>query len=333
VIDFRYHLVSIIAVFFALAAGIVLGAGPLGETVDDTLADQTSTLREENRNLREQLAENEADQEYQELFLEEVTPRLVNGQLEGTGVAVIALPGAEEDTVTAVRDALSSAGATAELTVRIEPSWTDPDSEAVLDELATELVSSGTELPEDADGYERGAAVLASALMAVPADEPGAAHETVDTAAVTAFEESELIRLEQDASVAPTMAVMIAGPVSGDDAEARLDILSRLVARIDAAGAGGVAAGPASTAEAGLLASIRDGGDVAEAVSTVDSVDLPSGRAAVVFALSEQESGGTGHYGVVGETDGALPPVPDAPATPNDSESPGSGNGDGGGGE
>src|SRR5690606_40756933 len=68
---------------------------------------------------------------------------------------------------------------------------------SVLDELATELVSSGTELPEDADGYERGAAVLASALMAVPADEPGAAHETVDTAAVTAFEESELIRLEQ----------------------------------------------------------------------------------------------------------------------------------------
>ncbi|NIS33816.1 MAG: copper transporter, partial [Actinobacteria bacterium] len=30
-IDFRYHLVSIIAVFFALAVGIVLGAGPLGD--------------------------------------------------------------------------------------------------------------------------------------------------------------------------------------------------------------------------------------------------------------------------------------------------------------
>lgn len=332
-IDFRYHLVSIIAVFFALAAGIVLGAGPLGETVDDTLADQTATLREENRNLREQLSATEADQAYQERFLEEVTPRLVGGQLEGAGVAVIALPGAEDDTVEGVREALSSAGATAELTVRIEPSWTDPDSEAVLDELASELVSSGTELPQEATGFERGAVVLAAALMAQPVGEPGqtGAHETVDTAAMTAFEESELIQLQQDASVAPTLAVLVAGSVSGDDAEDRLDRLTSLVGQIDAAGAGSVAAGPAATAESGLLASIRDGGDIAEAVSTVDSADLPSGRAAVVFALSEQAEGSTGHYGVVGETDGALPPVPDAAPTAPVGENDGDGeNADGG---
>jgi hypothetical protein len=29
VIDFRYHIVSIVAIFFALGAGVVLGAGPL----------------------------------------------------------------------------------------------------------------------------------------------------------------------------------------------------------------------------------------------------------------------------------------------------------------
>ncbi|PSL03532.1 copper transport outer membrane protein MctB [Haloactinopolyspora alba] len=315
-IDFRYHLVSIIAVFFALAAGIVLGAGPLGETVDDTLADQTATLRDENRQLREDLAQSKADQEYQERFVDAVTPRLVNGELEGSNVAVVALPGAEDETVTAVRDVLTSAGATAELTVRIEPSWTDPDSEAVLDELATELVSSGTELPADADGFGRGATVLAAALMAPPVEEgsPTGAHETVDTATVTAFEESELIQLEQDASVAPSMAVLIAGSVSGDDAEQRLNRLAGLSARIDAVGQGAVVAGPAAIAESGLLSSMRDG-DVADDVSTVDSVDLPSGRAAVVFALSEQASGETGNYGVVGETDGVLPPVPDTAPT------------------
>ena len=31
-IDFRYHLVSLISVFLALAVGIALGAGPLKET-------------------------------------------------------------------------------------------------------------------------------------------------------------------------------------------------------------------------------------------------------------------------------------------------------------
>ncbi|PZF79644.1 copper transporter [Jiangella anatolica] len=311
-IDFRYHLVSIIAVFFALAAGIVLGAGPLGDTVDDTLAEQTSQLRDENRDLRAQLEATERDTAYQQAFLEEVTPRLVTGQLEGEYVGVIALPGADEDTVTAVRETLQTAGATADLTVRIEPTWTDPDAEPVLDELATDLVASGTELPTEGGGYARGAAVLAAALMAAPT-EAGASHETIDTATVTAFEESDLITLEQDASVAPSMAVLVAGNVSGDDAGDRLDRLATLVSSIDAADAGTVVAGPASTAQDGLLLTIRDSDDLSEVVSTVDSVDLPSGRAAVVFALSEQAEGGSGQYGVVGETDGALPPVPEEP--------------------
>ncbi|MDU2059289.1 MAG: copper transporter, partial [Dermabacter sp.] len=36
-IDFRYHLVSLVAVFLALAIGIVLGAGPLRDGVGQTL--------------------------------------------------------------------------------------------------------------------------------------------------------------------------------------------------------------------------------------------------------------------------------------------------------
>ena len=36
-IDFRYHLVSIISIFMALAVGIVLGAGPLQGQIGDTL--------------------------------------------------------------------------------------------------------------------------------------------------------------------------------------------------------------------------------------------------------------------------------------------------------
>ena len=51
-IDFRYHLVSLISVFIALAVGIALGAGPLKETIGDTLTGQVSQLREEKDALR-----------------------------------------------------------------------------------------------------------------------------------------------------------------------------------------------------------------------------------------------------------------------------------------
>ncbi|HUV47611.1 MAG TPA: copper transporter, partial [Actinomycetes bacterium] len=32
-IDFRYHIVSIVAIFMALAVGIVLGSGPLKDDI------------------------------------------------------------------------------------------------------------------------------------------------------------------------------------------------------------------------------------------------------------------------------------------------------------
>lgn len=314
-IDFRYHLVSIIAIFFALAAGIVLGAGPLGEKVNEDLPGQLSAMREENRTLREDLESAQADLGFQEDFLEELTPRLVGNSLSGEHVAVIAMPGADADSVEALQASLEQAGATAELRVRIEPTWTDPDSEATLDSLASDLVTSGTELSEDADGFQRGATVLAAALLAQP-DGDAAAGETVDTATVTAFEESGLIDLEQDASTAPTLAVAVAGSVSGDDAEDRVNRLVTLTTELDAQSAGAVAAGPADTAEeGGLIATIRSDGDAAENVSTVDSVNLPSGRISLAFALAEQNEGGVGHYGVVGETDGVLPPVPASPTT------------------
>ncbi|MBF0972903.1 MAG: copper transporter, partial [Actinomyces graevenitzii] len=41
-IDFRYHLVSLIAVFMALAVGVVLGAGPLQGTLGSALSDQVT---------------------------------------------------------------------------------------------------------------------------------------------------------------------------------------------------------------------------------------------------------------------------------------------------
>ncbi len=65
---------------------------------------------------------------------------------------------------------------------------------------------------------------------------------------------------------------------------------------------------PESAAEGGVVALVRASGDASENVSTVDVADLSGGRIATVFALDEQLTGGAGHYGAVGATDGPLPP-------------------------
>ena len=54
-IDFRYHLVSLISVFLALAVGIVLGAGPLRDGISDVLTGQVDQLRTDREDLRSQL--------------------------------------------------------------------------------------------------------------------------------------------------------------------------------------------------------------------------------------------------------------------------------------
>ncbi|HEU4489834.1 MAG TPA: copper transporter [Jiangellales bacterium] len=332
-IDFRYHLVSIIAIFFALAAGIALGAGPLKAGVDQTLTDQTSALRDENQQLRDQIATLESTAEYRDAFVGAVTPELIDDRLADRRAVLVALPGADTDQVAAIGETLAGSGAAVGATVTIDPTWTDAGSAAVLDTLASELVSSGTTLPQG-DGYDRGAAVLAGALLEPAADEPeegdtGAteepaapeagtteepapgAEEAAESSAtvLAAFGEAGLVSVEGEPTPEADVAVVVAGtPFDDEELERRNAALVTLATALDAAGSGTVLAGPPSSAgETGVVAALRADGNAAELVSTVDVATLPSGRVAVVYALEEQVAGGSGHYGAVGTTDGPLP--------------------------
>ena len=94
-IDFRYHLVSLIAVFLALALGIVLGAGPLNQPLGDQLTGQVEELRDDRDRLRTDLEVSRVETENRDAFIDEIAPAALGSRLEGRTVAVIALkPGA-----------------------------------------------------------------------------------------------------------------------------------------------------------------------------------------------------------------------------------------------
>jgi hypothetical protein len=310
VIDFRYHLVSIIAIFFALATGIILGAGPLDEQVNETLVDQIPQLRDENQQLRDQIVALEADLTFEETFVDSVAPSLVRDRLADRRVALVVLPGADEEQVAAVRSQVEGAGATVSATVTVAPAWTDPDSEPALDSLAADLVSSGTTLPTEGTGYDRGAAVLAGALLRPGDESSGETAADEITAVATGYGEARLAAIETDDGEDPqaTLAVVVAGPPPEEETEERTGTLASLVRALDGAGDGSVLGGPPDAAgDGGVITAVREDQDLSAAVSTVDSVDLSSGRVAVVYAVVEQEQGGSGQYGRVGTTDGALP--------------------------
>src|SRR6202044_2728412 len=111
VIDFRYHLVSIVAVFLALAIGIVLGSTELqGNTID--------VLRSSSNSLKNQLDQTQAERNsaqaelgnYQ-TFLTTAEPRLLANELPRDRIVLITEPGASSTVISGVKQAAVEAGA------------------------------------------------------------------------------------------------------------------------------------------------------------------------------------------------------------------------------
>ena len=78
-IDFRYHLVSIVSIFLALAVGIVLGAGPLKGELGNTLNKEVAGLRKDKIDLNKQLQEARAGTEARDAYIAEIT-RYLEGE-------------------------------------------------------------------------------------------------------------------------------------------------------------------------------------------------------------------------------------------------------------
>ncbi len=310
-IDFRTHLISIIAIFFALATGIALGAGPLKGNIDEQLTNRVDDLGTENQRLRDSIGDLQRRSDFQGAFVEQVASALVKGRLADESVVVVALPGADDATVTQVSSGLKAAGAEVTAQVAVTDAWAKPDNETVLDTLATQLVSPGVTLPSGS-AYDRAGTVLGAALLTQADPPPTTASESAQTT-LTAMSEAGVIDAPTTAPPPAHLALVVAGPqVKGQDPAP----FTSLVAALDAAGKGSVVSGPPSAAaDGGVVAAIRADSGLSADVSTVDAIDLPAGIVVSVYALAQQLAGGSGQYGYVGTTDGPLP----EPATPSPS--------------
>jgi len=110
VVDFRYHALSLVAVFLALGIGIVLGV-----TVGDSLvseADQNlrDSLREDVTEAREDIRNEQELGSKREDVIEETTDVVAEGRLRGTRIALVATGELPDDMADAVENAVESAG-------------------------------------------------------------------------------------------------------------------------------------------------------------------------------------------------------------------------------
>jgi hypothetical protein len=308
VIDFRYHLVSIVSIFMALAVGIVLGAGPLKEDIGNTLTSEVKNLRADKAALRSELDTAEKGTKARDEFTAASNRSLLAERLKDTTVTLVVLPGADPNLVKTTQGTLASAGAVIGSTVSVQDNWVDPEKAAFRATLGQQLASQ-VGVPIDQSGADVVDAVLARSVLAKAGSTTAGA-----ASALEALRTGDLIRYTPDTVKAASVAVIVAGPVTGSDAAAREDkgaALSRLAGALDAAGAGAVLVAPSLAAGASDTTSVlsvsRDDGDQSKVLSTVDDAELPMGQASIVFGLLEQEAGKSGQYGLASDATAAFP--------------------------
>jgi hypothetical protein len=322
VIDFRYHLVSIVSIFLALAVGIVLGAGPLQQGISRTVSQELSQLRQDKSDLRAQLDEQTKASAARDAFAAAANPTLVADALVGRTVSLVVLPGADAGTAKATATVLELSGARVASTTTVHDTWVSSDKATAdaRDQLAERLATNLGADPAAADGSALDA-VLARLLVRKPTGSGTGVEATPPpiqvTTAVEDLTKADLLEVDVPEPVPAELSVVIGAdnaPGSSDADTAAVKGYVTLAKALDLGSSGAVLASDVGVSgdqkSPSVVIAARDDGDAVKAVSTIDDVGLPMGRASIVFALTEQLDGGAGQYGLESGVTAAFPPLP-----------------------
>lgn len=311
-IDFRYHLVSIVSIFLALAVGIVLGAGPLQSGIGSTLNDQVVALRAEKDALRSNLDASEKLVAAGSEYATAVTPLVVRGRLAGRSVALVVLPSAERGIVEAMRSTVEAGGATVTNVLTLTEDWFDP---TLLDDRSRAALDAATALGLASDAT--GDALLREVLVRLATSrEPGEASAS-RTAALGVLTDADLVDATVSEIVPADVAVIVSGDFAGSDTVVaeRAGAVRALATALDGGSDATVVAGGAPVQSAGQpvssdgVAAIRGDRDTRGEISTIDHAREGMGPAVVVLAIAAQLADEVGHYGISSGATAIVPPI------------------------
>jgi hypothetical protein len=345
VIDFRYHVVSLISVFLALAVGIALGAGPLKETIGDTLTGQVQALRTEKDALRSDLDDASADLKDSRSYIDAAGPQLVADSLTDRRVVVIELGTISGSIRTGVDERLKQAGATVTGHAALTDAWADPDQRSFRQALVGNLVQFLDPAPTQEEGLESelAAALVQGLVGADPASPDAMTQDASYLLEILSTGDNPLVSFAEPISTPADAVVVIAAtratpttdasPTAAPTADDLAPELSVVAAAQKFSEGAVLVDGPRG---AGSLTDAIMGDDaLASTLTTIsDSTDVTA-QVNAPLALAARIGGKNGHYGFgAGET--VIPPevqlapvdrTPVVPANPSDSPTKSTGSG------
>ena len=167
-IDFRYHLVSIVAVFLALAIGIVLGSTELQGPAYNFLDKTTAKLQNELDQVTSQRDAAQQQASEDELYAQAVEPAVLRDLLPGQRLLIVTEPGAQSSVVSGISTAAIDAGATVTGQINLAPKFFDTSgtTQDSLNQTTLDVAQTANITLDTSATYQQQAAqVIASEIL------------------------------------------------------------------------------------------------------------------------------------------------------------------------
>jgi hypothetical protein len=305
-INFRYHIVSLMAVFIALSVGIAVGVS-LSPSVDQGLLQQAAQDRKQVTDLRAELDRRKALDDYRNAYDEQVGAAVTAGVLNGQRVAMVAMPDAPTDVLRTISNAVVGAGGTVVRDVKVNAEAFDPArAEEVTGALTAYFGPLGlndTMSPATRLGVALGRSIGSKEM---------ADRDALAIAVAESLEKRGLVTISKESAAQAQLIIVVTTrasdpPPPPEELTAHVQFDVGLTTR-----AGVVLAGPNSEDIEGTdVLAARSDPTAVDSLSTVDVADLSSGVTTVVLAGKERLLGRPSqHYGALAKADAPLPELP-----------------------
>jgi hypothetical protein len=315
VINLRYHIVSLVAVFLALAIGVVVGSTALKEGTVSVLRATSNRLISESQAERAKNKALEGEVAGYKEFGGAMLPRLLRDRLRGQAVVLLDTDRVDDQTRKPVQDAIQAANGTVEGRVTFASDRLGLGAAGDRSALGALLGSDQT----DPNALRQELVARLADRLTSPARLPKGGAATTTRDVITGLQQAKFLadlrladKSYQDGTVPfprPGSAFVIIGPT---DNPALLDpkvflvpLAQRLAGRGDVPVVGVEASAPGAPSWVEVL---RADQGVTDRVSTVDDVDRVPGQFALVEAVARRLRGEpTGQYGFKRGATGLLP--------------------------
>ncbi len=306
-INFRYHVVSILAVFLALAIGTVMGASFVGRGVIDRLNERITSVRKNADGIKAEDAKLQGQVDKLSSYRDETASFTVARSLTGLRVNLVAERGVDSAVVDKQATVLRQGAATVPGVIWLEDIWKLESADA-----ATNLrTATGLTTKDRAALRAAAAQLLGKRLGAAPAalvlPDPSTPAPTDDL--LTKLVTAKFISLAGVVgSPTPVAADFVASAsrvleLGGPGHAVPADVIPTVAAGVWSGGTPAVVGqafteSDATPDRAAWIDGIAKEAAIRNHVSTVDDVESVEGRVGATLALAELSLGTVGNYGV-----------------------------------